>query len=125
MTLLTKTIQQQFGITPDAEAVINYTGFTDIMKILGKVCMYVDENVTSIHIGHAANGKQAVPYMTDGAGIIKHKVAGRDPEQVQDRATTASPRPRRSTTPGSATCSPRTTATTAASDTSSSCSRPS
>ncbi|MCU7730197.1 LCP family protein [Actinoplanes sp. KI2] len=81
MALLTKTIQQQFGITPDAEAVVNYSGFTDIMKILGKVCMNVDENVTSIHIGHDANGKQAVPYITDGAGIIKHKVPGVTPNK--------------------------------------------
>jgi len=81
MTLLTETIQKQFGITPDAEAVVNYSGFTDIMKILGKVCMYVDENVTSIHIGHLANGKQATPYVTDNAGIIQHKVAGVTPNK--------------------------------------------
>ena len=81
MTLLTETIQKQFGITPDAEAVVNYSGFTDIMKILGKVCMYVDENVTSIHVGHLANGQQATPYVTDNAGIIKHKVAGVTPNK--------------------------------------------
>ena len=81
MTLLTETIQKQFGITPDAEAVVNYSGFTDIMKILGKVCMYVDENVTSIHIGHLANGQQATPYLTDNAGIIQHKVAGVTPNK--------------------------------------------
>src|SRR5690242_10404914 len=81
MTLLTKTIQQQFGITPDAEAVVNYSGFTDIMKILGKVCLYVDETVTSIHIGHTADGKQATPYITDNAGIIQHKVPGVTPNK--------------------------------------------
>ena len=81
MTLLTETIQKQFGITPDAEAVVNYSGFTDIMKILGKVCMYVDENVTSIHIGHLANGQQATPYVTNNAGIIQHKVAGVTPNK--------------------------------------------
>jgi anionic cell wall polymer biosynthesis LytR-Cps2A-Psr (LCP) family protein len=83
MTLLTETIQKQFGITPDAEAVVNYSGFTDIMKILGKVCMHVDENVTSIHIGHLANGQQATPYVTDNAGIIKHKVAGVTPNKYR------------------------------------------
>ena len=83
MTLLTETIQKQFGITPDAEAVVNYSGFTDIMKILGKVCMYVDENVTSIHVGHLANGQQATPYITDNAGIIKHKVAGVTPNKYK------------------------------------------
>ena len=83
MTLLTETIQKQFGITPDAEAVVNYSGFTDIMKILGKVCMYVDEDVTSIHIGHKADGQQATPYITDDAGIIKHKVAGVTPNKYR------------------------------------------
>jgi len=83
MTLLTETIQKQFGITPDAEAVVNYSGFTDIMKILGKVCMYVDEDVTSIHIGHKADGQQATPYITDDAGIIKHKVAGVTPNKYK------------------------------------------
>jgi LCP family protein required for cell wall assembly len=81
MTLLTETIQKQFGITPDAEAVINYDGFTQIMQLLGKVCMYVDENVTSIHIGHTANGQQAVPYVTNSAGIIQHHVAGVTPNK--------------------------------------------
>jgi len=83
MTLLTETIQKQFGITPDAEAVVNYSGFTDIMKILGKVCMYVDEDVTSIHIGHKADGQQATPYITDDAGIIKHKVDGVTPNKYR------------------------------------------
>jgi len=81
MTLLTATIKQQFGITPDAEAVVNYDGFTQIMQILGKVCLYVDENVTSIHIGHTADGKQAVPYVTNNAGIIQHRVAGVTPNK--------------------------------------------
>ena len=83
MTLLTETIQKQFGITPDAEAVINYSGFTQIMQLLGKVCMYVDENVTSIHIGHTADGKQAVPYVTNNAGIIQHRVAGVTPNKYR------------------------------------------
>ncbi|MEV4349068.1 LCP family protein [Actinoplanes sp. NPDC049596] len=81
MTLLTETIERQFGITPDAEAVVNYAGFTQIMQILGKVCMYVDENVTSIHVGHTADGKQAVPYVTNGAGIIQHHVPGVTPNK--------------------------------------------
>jgi anionic cell wall polymer biosynthesis LytR-Cps2A-Psr (LCP) family protein len=46
------------------------------MQVLGKVCMYVDEDVTSIHVGHTADGKQAVPYTTDGAGLHPRKVRG-------------------------------------------------
>jgi anionic cell wall polymer biosynthesis LytR-Cps2A-Psr (LCP) family protein len=68
MTLLSKTVEQQFGITPDAAAVINYDGFKDVLKEIKQVCLYVDENVTSIHIGHTKDGKFAVPYTTTAAG---------------------------------------------------------
>ncbi|GAB1639901.1 LCP family protein [Krasilnikovia sp. MM14-A1259] len=81
MTLLTETVQKQFGITPDAEAVINYAGFTQIVQLLGKVCMYVDENVTSIHVGHTADGQRAVPYKTNNAGIIQYHIAGVTPNK--------------------------------------------
>ncbi|GLW35927.1 LCP family protein [Actinoplanes regularis] len=68
MTLLTKTIKQKFGITPDAMAVVNYDGFKDILAQIKKVCMYVDENVTSIHVGRTKSGKPAVPFTTTAAG---------------------------------------------------------
>jgi anionic cell wall polymer biosynthesis LytR-Cps2A-Psr (LCP) family protein len=68
MTLLTKAIQKQFAITPDAMAVVNYDGFKDILKEIKKVCLYVDEDVTSIHVGHTKDGKFAVPYTTTEAG---------------------------------------------------------
>jgi anionic cell wall polymer biosynthesis LytR-Cps2A-Psr (LCP) family protein len=45
--------------------------------------MYVDENVTSIHIGHTADGKQATPYVTNNAGIIQHHVAGVTPNKYK------------------------------------------
>ncbi len=79
--LLALTIQQKFGIVPDAAAIIDYSGFKQIIQVLGKVCMYVDENVTSIHIGHTADGKQAVPYKTDNAGIIQYRIAGVTPNK--------------------------------------------
>jgi anionic cell wall polymer biosynthesis LytR-Cps2A-Psr (LCP) family protein len=41
--------------------------------------MYVDENVTSIHVGHTADGKQAVPYKTNAAGLDLRKVSGVTP----------------------------------------------
>jgi anionic cell wall polymer biosynthesis LytR-Cps2A-Psr (LCP) family protein len=74
--LLALTIKKLTGITPDAGAIIDFTGFTQVLQILGKVCMYVDENVTSIHVGHTADGKQAVPYKTDAAGLDARKVPG-------------------------------------------------
>ncbi|GAB1691104.1 hypothetical protein KRM28CT15_29070 [Krasilnikovia sp. M28-CT-15] len=74
--LLALTVKNLTGITPDAGAIIDFSGFTEVMKVLGKVCMYVDENVTSIHVGHTADGRQAVPYKTDGAGLHPRKVPG-------------------------------------------------
>src|SRR5690349_1021626 len=62
--LLALTVKNLTGITPDAAAIIDFSGFKQVLQVLGKVCMYVDENVTSIHIGHNADGKQPVPYKT-------------------------------------------------------------
>jgi LCP family protein required for cell wall assembly len=74
--LLALTIQKKFGIVPDAAAIIDFSGFQKILQVLGKVCMYVDEDVTSIHVGHDKNGKQQVPYTTDSAGAHPRKVPG-------------------------------------------------
>jgi LCP family protein required for cell wall assembly len=74
--LLALTIKKLTGITPDAGAIIDFSGFKDVIQELGSVCMYVDEDVTSIHIGHTADGKQAVPYHTDAAGLNATKVPG-------------------------------------------------
>lgn len=75
--LLALTIQKNFGITPDAAAVIDFSGFKQILQVLGQVCMYVDENVTSIHVGKkTSDGSFAVPYTTDSAGAHPRKVPG-------------------------------------------------
>ena len=75
--LLALTIQQKFGIVPDAAAIIDYSGFKQIIQVLGKVCMYVDENVTSIHVGKKiSDGSFAVPYKTDSAGANPRKIPG-------------------------------------------------
>jgi LCP family protein required for cell wall assembly len=74
--LLALTVKKLTGITPDAGAIIDFTGFKQVLQVLGKVCMYVDEDVTSIHVGHTADGKQAVPYTTDAAGLHPRKVRG-------------------------------------------------
>lgn len=79
--LLALTIKKLTGITPDAGAIIDFTGFKNVVQVLGKVCMYVDEDVTSIHIGKDANGKQAVPYTTDKDGLNLRKVAGVTPNK--------------------------------------------
>jgi anionic cell wall polymer biosynthesis LytR-Cps2A-Psr (LCP) family protein len=77
--LLALTIKNLTGITPDAGAIIDFSGFTKVLQVLGKVCMYVDEDVTSIHLGHTADGKPAVPYKTDSAGANPRKVPGVTP----------------------------------------------
>jgi LCP family protein required for cell wall assembly len=77
--LLALTVKKLTGITPDAAAIIDFSGFTKVLQVLGSVCMYVDEDVTSIHLGHTADGKQAVPYKTDSAGANPRKVPGVTP----------------------------------------------
>ena len=77
--LLSLTVKQLTGITPDAGAVIDFAGFRNGVNVLGKVCMYVDEDTTSIHIGHTADGKQAKPYAENPDGTINHKIPGVTP----------------------------------------------
>jgi LCP family protein required for cell wall assembly len=77
--LLALTVKNLTGITPDAAAIIDFSGFTQVLQVLGSVCMYVDEDVTSIHLGHTADGKPAVPYKTDSAGANPRKVPGVTP----------------------------------------------
>ena len=77
--LLALTVKKLTGITPDAAAIIDFSGFTQVLQVLGTVCMYVDEDVTSIHLGHTADGKPAVPYKTDSAGANPRKVPGVTP----------------------------------------------
>ncbi|MFF5077996.1 LCP family protein [Actinoplanes sp. NPDC000266] len=74
--LLSLTIKKLTGITPDAGAIIDFQGFQQIVNVLGKVCMYVDEDTTSIHIGHTADGKQAAPYDINPDGTLNHKIKG-------------------------------------------------
>ena len=74
--LLSMTVKQLTGITPDAGAIIDFTGFRNVVNVLGKVCMYVDEDTTSIHIGHDKNGKVAAPYVINPDGTLKSKIKG-------------------------------------------------
>jgi LCP family protein required for cell wall assembly len=56
--LLAKTIQKNYGIQFQGGAIVNFDGFTDIVKRLGGVDMYVDELTTSIHHGYV-NGDRS------------------------------------------------------------------
>ena len=76
-TLLAKTIKSLTGITPDAGAIIDFPGFRHVVDVLGKVCMYVDEDTTSIHIGtDKRTGKRAAPYKINPDGTLNHKIRG-------------------------------------------------
>ena len=77
--LLSLTVKKLTGITPDAGAIIDFQGFQQVVNVLGKVCMYVDEDTTSIHIGHTADGRQAAPYAINPDGTINHKINGVTP----------------------------------------------
>jgi anionic cell wall polymer biosynthesis LytR-Cps2A-Psr (LCP) family protein len=77
--LLSLTVQKLTGITPDAGAIIDFQGFQQVVNVLGKVCMYVDEDTTSIHIGHTADGRQAAPYVINPDGTLKRKIKGVTP----------------------------------------------
>jgi polyisoprenyl-teichoic acid--peptidoglycan teichoic acid transferase len=77
--LLSLTVKKLTGITPDAGAIIDFQGFKQVVNVLGKVCMYVDEDTTSIHIGHTKDGKKAVPYKTHSDGTVAYKIPGVTP----------------------------------------------
>jgi LCP family protein required for cell wall assembly len=79
-TLLAKTVKNTTGITPDAGAIIDFPGFREVVKVLGKVCMRVDTTTTSIHIGRdKRTGKTEKPYVTHSDGTINYKVRGVTP----------------------------------------------
>ncbi|MGI5181474.1 LCP family protein [Dactylosporangium sp. CA-152071] len=63
VTLLANTIKENWGVTFDAAAIIDFTGFQNVVKVLGGVDMYVDQEVKSVHIGHDAKGETKVPYL--------------------------------------------------------------
>ncbi|MEV0128097.1 LCP family protein [Dactylosporangium sp. NPDC050688] len=63
VALLADTIKENWGITFDAAAIIDFTGFQDVVYELGGVDMYVDQEVKSVHIGHDAKGNTKVPYI--------------------------------------------------------------
>ena len=79
-TLLAKTVRNLTGITPDAGAIIDFTGFKHVVDVLGQVCMYVDTTTTSIHIGtDNSTGKRAAPYKINSDGTVNHKIPGVTP----------------------------------------------
>jgi polyisoprenyl-teichoic acid--peptidoglycan teichoic acid transferase len=77
--LLALTVKELTGITPDAGAIIDFQGFKKVVQTLGKVCMYVDEDTTSIHIGHDKAGKQRGPFNINPDGTLRSRIPGVTP----------------------------------------------
>jgi LCP family protein required for cell wall assembly len=63
MTLLAKTLEENWGLTFDAAGIVDFAGFTKVVEVLGGVDMYVDQETRSVHIGHNAKGETKVPYI--------------------------------------------------------------
>jgi LCP family protein required for cell wall assembly len=63
MSLLAATIEENWGLTFDAAAIVDFAGFMQVVEVLGGVDMYVDQETRSVHIGHDAKGETKVPYI--------------------------------------------------------------
>jgi anionic cell wall polymer biosynthesis LytR-Cps2A-Psr (LCP) family protein len=63
--LLAQTIKRDYGITFNGGGIVDFSGFSDLVKKLGGVRMYVDEKTTSIHHGYliANPSVHAKPYV--------------------------------------------------------------
>lgn len=79
--LLAKTIKTLYGISFDAAAIVDFTGFQQVVKVLGGVCMYVDEKTTSVHLGFKTGTKiEAQPYkLNPDTGKIVRPIRGVTP----------------------------------------------
>jgi polyisoprenyl-teichoic acid--peptidoglycan teichoic acid transferase len=78
--LMAKTIKSLWGISFDAAAIVDFTGFQQVVHVLGGVCFTVDQKTISVHIG-TKNGKYAMPYkISADTGKILYKVPGVTPK---------------------------------------------
>jgi len=78
--LLAKTIAQYWGITFNAAAIVDFTGFQKVVDKLGGVTMYVDQETTSVHIGRDKNGVEKMPFRISAAtGKVEGPVPGVTP----------------------------------------------
>jgi LCP family protein required for cell wall assembly len=65
--LLSATLYQLTGIAFDGAAVVDFSGFEKVIKLLGGVDMCIDERTESHHIGHDKDGRFLPPwYGPDG-----------------------------------------------------------
>jgi polyisoprenyl-teichoic acid--peptidoglycan teichoic acid transferase len=60
--LLALTIREHWGLQFDAAATVDFEGFQQVVGVLGGVDMYVDQETTSVHVGHTKSGEVKVPF---------------------------------------------------------------
>ncbi|MGI5186318.1 LCP family protein [Dactylosporangium sp. CA-152071] len=60
--LLALTIRKLCGVTFDGAGIVDFTGFQQVVNVLGGVDMYVDQETTSVSIGHNSTGGTEVPF---------------------------------------------------------------
>jgi LCP family protein required for cell wall assembly len=81
--LLEKTIQglpNMAGMTFDAGAIVDFSGFEDVVNALGGVTMYVDETTVSIHTGfNNKTQKEQEPFHVNSDGTVGSAVPGVTP----------------------------------------------
>jgi anionic cell wall polymer biosynthesis LytR-Cps2A-Psr (LCP) family protein len=82
LELLMLTIKDATGISLNAAATVNFTGFTNAVKILGGVTMTIDERVESVHYGFDKNGQQCIPALFDD-NAIAHRRSGCKPRTFE------------------------------------------
>jgi LCP family protein required for cell wall assembly len=73
LALLAETVSNLSGgsLKFNGAAIVNFDGFRGLVQAIGGVRMYVDEKVTSIHIGtNVKTGKGGVPYNINPDGTV-------------------------------------------------------
>jgi LCP family protein required for cell wall assembly len=70
MPLMSEAVSNLTGIRFDAAVESRFDGFQKAVQDLGGVCMYVDEETTSVHIGYTDDGKEEMPYSDTGSHPI-------------------------------------------------------
>lgn len=82
--LLALTIKSLWGITFDAAAIVDFTGFQQVVKVIGGVHMCVDEETKSIHIGYTRSGKQVSPSVRlNSDGTVAGSIPGVTPKDYK------------------------------------------
>jgi polyisoprenyl-teichoic acid--peptidoglycan teichoic acid transferase len=76
---LARTINHLSGITFDAVAVVDYTGYQNLLAVLGGVDVYVDEQTTSVDVGYDSTGQETAPYRLNRDGTVGPLIAGVTP----------------------------------------------